>query len=57
MEKTPESIYLIVFSMSLEQSLFQTRKENQKKKHGNNVLGKSLRKISLGQLVGLGFFI
>jgi hypothetical protein len=31
MEKTPECTYLIVLSLSLEQSLFQTKKENQKK--------------------------
>jgi len=27
----------------MEQSLFRTKKENQKKKHGNNGLGKSLK--------------
>jgi hypothetical protein len=31
MEKTPESTYLIVLSVSLEQNLFQTKKENKKK--------------------------
>jgi hypothetical protein len=31
MEKTPESTYLIVLSISLEESLFQTKKENKKK--------------------------
>jgi hypothetical protein len=38
METTPESMYLIVLSISLEQ-----RKKTKKKKHGNNGLGKSLR--------------
>jgi hypothetical protein len=37
MEKTPESMYLIVLSISLEQ------RKKTKKKHGNNGLGKSLR--------------